>query len=101
MRMEALVACVFLLISATTVGAATYKTLHSFDYPGSGDVYWPYPGVIFDQAGNLYGIASYGGGTTKTERFLSCLLPRAAGRTTLCTNLKSIILPGENRWVAW
>ena len=80
MRTKALVACVFLLISATTVGAATYKTLHSFDYPGSGDVYWPYPGVIFDQAGNLYGIASYGGGDYEDGAILE-LSPSPGGWT--------------------
>ena len=58
MRAKAIMVCAFLLISAVGVGAATYQTLHSFtnwDDAGS-----PFAGVIFDQAGNLYGVAAWG-----------------------------------------
>jgi len=58
MRAKAILVCTFLLISAVGVGAATYKTLHSFG--GFGDGESPYPGVILDQAGNLYGVAAWG-----------------------------------------
>lgn len=58
MRAKAIVVCTFLLISSIGVGAATYKTLHSFTsfYDGQ-DLY---AGVIVDQAGNLYGAAAWG-----------------------------------------
>jgi len=58
MRAKAILVCAFLLISAIGAGAATYKTLHSFG--GFGDGQSPYPGVIFDQAGNLYGVVAWG-----------------------------------------
>ena len=58
MRAKAIILCTFLLISAVGVGAATYKTLHSFG--GFGDGESPYPGVIFDHAGNLYGVVAWG-----------------------------------------
>lgn len=58
MRATAILVCTFLLISAVGVGATTYKTLHSFG--GFSDGESPYPGVIFDPAGNLYGVAAWG-----------------------------------------
>ncbi|HEX7423995.1 MAG TPA: choice-of-anchor tandem repeat GloVer-containing protein [Terriglobales bacterium] len=59
MRAKAIMVCTFLLISAIGVGAATYQTLHSFTnfWPDDGN---PFPGVIFDQYGNLYGVAAWG-----------------------------------------
>jgi uncharacterized repeat protein (TIGR03803 family) len=51
--------CVFLLISSIGAGAATYQTIHSFT-SFSPDDENPFPGVIFDQAGNLYGVAAWG-----------------------------------------
>ena len=59
MRAKVLVLCVFLLISAIGAGAATYKTIHSFTSFAPDDEN-PFPGVIFDQAGNLYGVAAWG-----------------------------------------
>lgn len=41
-------------------GAWTEKVLHSFDNNGT-DGYWPYAGLIFDKAGDLYGTTSSGG----------------------------------------
>jgi uncharacterized repeat protein (TIGR03803 family) len=59
MRAKVIMMCAFLLISSIGAGAATYKTIHSFTsfYP---DDETPFPGVIFDQAGNLYGVAAWG-----------------------------------------
>jgi len=58
MRAKAILVCTFLLISAIGVGAATYKTLLSFDGFDYGQN--PYAGLVMDQAGNLYGAAAYG-----------------------------------------
>jgi uncharacterized repeat protein (TIGR03803 family) len=58
MRAKAIMMCAFLLISCIGAGAATYKNLHSFS--GYDDGENPFPAVIFDQAGNLYGVAAYG-----------------------------------------
>jgi uncharacterized repeat protein (TIGR03803 family) len=58
MRGKAILLCAFLLTSATTLLAGTYKELHAFDFNGSANS--PYAGVVFDQSGNLYGVAAYG-----------------------------------------
>ena len=77
MRMKTLALSAFLLI-ATMVGAATYKTLHDFEDVNTG--YWPYPGVILDQTGNLYGIASYGG-ADYVDGLIFKLVPSPGGWT--------------------
>jgi len=41
-------------------GKWTYKVLHEFDVT---DGAWPFAGMIFDSAGNLYGTTSHGGNT--------------------------------------
>ena len=75
MRRKAMLVCTFLLISAFTAGAATYKTLQNFDF-------WygstPYAGLTFDQAGNLYGVTAYGGGDY-TDGMVFKLSPSPAG----------------------
>jgi uncharacterized repeat protein (TIGR03803 family) len=58
MRATALLLCVFLFISAVAAGAAIFKTLHSFT--NGYDDQNPFPGVILDQAGNLYGVTAWG-----------------------------------------
>jgi uncharacterized repeat protein (TIGR03803 family) len=56
MSAKEILVCTFLVATAISVGASTYKTLHNFDgYDGIG----PQAGLIFDQAGNLYGVAPY------------------------------------------
>jgi len=52
--------CAFLFTSAISAVAGTYKELHAFDFNNT--AYSPYAGVVFDSAGNLYGVAAYGGG---------------------------------------
>jgi uncharacterized repeat protein (TIGR03803 family) len=58
MRPRLIYVCIFLLTSVMGVRAATYKTLYNFGGPGDS----PIAGLVFDQAGNLYGTAAYGGG---------------------------------------
>src|ERR1039457_7692350 len=58
MRTKAILVCLFLIISAIGVRATTYKTIYSFSSWDDGEN--PYPGVIFDQAGNLYGVVAWG-----------------------------------------
>jgi len=61
MRPRLIYVCIFLLTSVMGVRAATYKTLHNFSTDGP-DGNSPIAGLVFDQAGNLYGTAAYGGG---------------------------------------
>jgi uncharacterized repeat protein (TIGR03803 family) len=58
MRRKAILLCTFLLTSALTLLAGTYKELHAFDFNGYANT--PFGGLVFDQAGNLYGVAAYG-----------------------------------------
>ena len=58
MRTKALLLCAFLLASAITLLAGTYKQLNAFDFDGYANT--PFAGLVFDQAGNLYGVAAYG-----------------------------------------
>jgi len=53
---------VLLLIAASTVQAQTYTVLHAFTGGLDGGI--PYAGLVMDRAGNLYGTASAGGGST-------------------------------------
>lgn len=46
------------IIFAPQASAGTENVLHSFDIK---DGYYPHGGVVFDQAGNLYGATFYGG----------------------------------------
>jgi uncharacterized repeat protein (TIGR03803 family) len=57
MRARANLLCAFLLISAIGAGAATYHTIHSFTSWGDGQT--PFAGVVFDHAGNLYGVTPW------------------------------------------
>ena len=58
MRAKAILVCAFLLTSAITLLAGTYKELQTFDFNGYANT--PYAGLVFDQAGDLYGVAAYG-----------------------------------------
>jgi uncharacterized repeat protein (TIGR03803 family) len=60
MRAKAMLVCTFLVLTAISVGATTYKTLHNFTYDVDGMM--PQAGLVFDQAGNLYGVTAYDGG---------------------------------------
>lgn len=59
MRAKAVVVVTFLLISISTAHAASQKVLYTFT--GSIDGGQPFAGVIFDPAGNLYGVTQTGG----------------------------------------
>ena len=58
MRAKAFLVCTLLLILSIAASAATYQTLHHFTSWDDGQN--PYAGLIFDQAGNLYGVAPWG-----------------------------------------
>lgn len=48
-------------LSPTAGGGWREKVLHSFNYKGGKDGYYPTAGLILDAAGNLYGTTSMGG----------------------------------------
>jgi len=58
MRMLALIAMT-LILNYSSWGQVKYKTLYQFT--GGADGSGPMGGVVFDQAGNLYGTTAYGG----------------------------------------
>lgn len=60
MRPQIIFACILVLTSVMGVRAATYQSLHNFNADGS-DGTTPVAGLVFDQAGNLYGVAAYNG----------------------------------------
>ena len=59
MRPKTIVVLTFLLCSISSSHAATQKVLYAFT--GGLDGSEPYAGVIFDPAGNLYGVTEFGG----------------------------------------
>ena len=59
MRAKVIVVLTFLLFSVASGLAGTEKVLYSFT--GGLDGGQPYAGVIFDPAGNLYGVTQFGG----------------------------------------
>src|SRR5260221_980806 len=59
MRPKTIVVLTFLLFSISSGHAATQKVLYAFT--GGLDGKTPYAGVIFDPAGNLYGVTEWGG----------------------------------------
>src|SRR5258708_11756975 len=59
MRAKAIVVLTFLTLSISTIQAATQKVLYTFT--GGTDGGQPFAGVIFDPAGNLYGVTQTGG----------------------------------------
>jgi uncharacterized repeat protein (TIGR03803 family) len=59
MRPKTIVVLTFLLCSISSGHAATQKVLYAFTGGVDGSV--PYAGVIFDPAGNLYGVTEFGG----------------------------------------
>jgi uncharacterized repeat protein (TIGR03803 family) len=59
MRPKTIVVLTFLLFSISSGHAATQKVLYAFT--GGVDGSEPYAGVIFDPAGNLYGVTEFGG----------------------------------------
>jgi uncharacterized repeat protein (TIGR03803 family) len=75
MRRKAILLCTFLLTSALTLLAGTYKELHAFDFNGYANT--PFAGLVFDQNGNLYGVAAYG--VDYTEGTIFELFPSSSG----------------------
>jgi uncharacterized repeat protein (TIGR03803 family) len=59
MRAKAFLVLTFVLFAISSGLAGTQKVLYAFT--GGADGGQPYAGVIFDPAGNLYGVAQYGG----------------------------------------
>ena len=59
MRVKSIVVLIFLLFSVSSGQAANEKVLYSFT--GGADGSNPNAGVVFDQAGNLYGVTVWGG----------------------------------------
>jgi len=55
---------------ATAAQAQTYTVLYTFS--GKADGAWPYSGVIFDRAGNLYGTTFQGGDLKKCPTYPGC-----------------------------
>jgi uncharacterized repeat protein (TIGR03803 family) len=60
MRPPIVFVCVLLITFVMGVQAQTYQTLHNFDMDGR-DGTSPIAGLVFDKAGNLYGVAAYDG----------------------------------------
>jgi uncharacterized repeat protein (TIGR03803 family) len=77
MRPRLIYVCIFLLASVMGVRGATYKTLHNFSTDGP-DGNSPIAGLVFDRAGNLYGVAAYGGGDY-TDGLVFKLSPSPSG----------------------
>lgn len=69
----------FLTIAAPLFAASTEKVLHSFSNGKGG--HSPKQGVIFDAAGNLYGVTTYGGGHENAGTVFK-LTPSASGKWT-------------------
>lgn len=66
-RGEIITLVLVFVVATMTIPAAqaqTYQVLHSFT--GGADGYYPSIGVVFDQAGNLYGGTAYGGNYTSS-----------------------------------
>jgi uncharacterized repeat protein (TIGR03803 family) len=61
MRPQIIFVCILLLASVIDARGATYQSLHNFQEDGS-DGTSPIAGLVFDKAGNLYGVAAYDGG---------------------------------------
>src|SRR5271165_2267195 len=64
------VLAVILALPASAGAASKYKVLHYFTGRAGGR--YPYAGLIFDEAGNLYGTSEFGGPFTKTCRRAGC-----------------------------
>lgn len=76
MRAKEIFVCTFIVITALSVGASTYKTLHDFDrFDGQG----PKAELIFDQAGNLYGVTAYSESDNYTDGVVFKLSPSFGG----------------------
>jgi len=84
MRAKAIIVCAFLLTSAISMGAATYKTLYNFDDQYGIGGYAPFAGLTVGQDGNLYGVAAYGSGDYG-EGTVFKLTPTAGGYWTYKT----------------
>jgi uncharacterized repeat protein (TIGR03803 family) len=75
-----MIVIVITLVLAPAAGAASkYKTLYKFT--GGADGSQPSGGLIFDQAGNLYGTTGYGGGALNSGTVFK-LAPNADGSWT-------------------
>ena len=68
-------------LTPTAGGGWTEQVLHSFNYNGTDGV-WPYAGLIFDAAGNLYGTTESGGGGTYGSGTVFELTPTGGGGWT-------------------
>ena len=59
MTVAAITGALLLILGAAEAQAQTFQVIHNFTGGVAG--YYPGTGVVFDQAGNLYGTAAYGG----------------------------------------
>jgi uncharacterized repeat protein (TIGR03803 family) len=81
MRAKAIATLTFLLLAVCIAGAATQKVLYTFT--GGLDGGDPYAGVIFDRAGNLYGVTQTGGMYNRGTVFKLSPSPSAWTETVL------------------
>jgi len=77
MQVKLILATTILLLLAVSAGAQTYKTLYNFDI--TGPINSPYAGLVFDKAGNLYGVAAYSGGGYYSDGGVFKLTPSPRG----------------------
>ncbi len=67
----ALLFCALAMLGGTVAPAQTFTVLHQFT--GSSDGSNPYPSLAMDRAGNLYGVAAFGGlQTCETSNGIGC-----------------------------
>lgn len=77
MRPQIIFLCILLLAAVMSAQAATYQSLHNFQNDGY-DGTSPIAGLVFDKAGNLYGVAAYDG-ADYTDGLVFELSPSARG----------------------
>lgn len=100
-KTKAMVLAGVLIFVACTCAASTEKVLYAFS--GSSDGSQPYGGVVFDQAGNLYGTTQFGGTraqgtvfrlTHTTTGWKETVIHRFAGGSDGAVPMAGVILDG-------